>query len=70
MGICLSVLQADICNNLASIVAYLFSVEECIGYEHFKQLHVLSFEYRYPSVGAGAQSVSQLKGPSGAFVFM
>lgn len=68
MGICLSVLQADVCNNLASVVAYLFSAEECIGYQRFKQLHVLSSEYRYPSVGAGAQSVSQLKRPSGAVV--
>lgn len=72
MGICLSVLQADICNNLASIVAYLgfvVVVEEWTGYQRFKQLHVLSSEYRYPSVEAGTQSVSQLKCPLGSFVF-
>ncbi len=49
-----------------------FSAEEHIGYQRFKQLHALSSEYRYASVGGtntGAHSVSQLKGPSDASVF-
>ena len=67
-----------VCNNLTSVVAYLFSAKEGLGYQHFKQLPVSSSEHRYESVGgtnAGAHSFfsfffpPRLKGPSGAFVF-
>lgn len=62
----------DVFAIIANVATYLFSTEQRLWYQRFKALHALSSEYRYASVigsNAGAQFVSQLKGPLGAFVF-
>lgn len=63
----------DVFVTISHVAAvYLFPTKECLGYQRFKQLHALSSEHRYASVGGtntGAHNVSQLKGPSGAIVF-